>query len=123
MFKGTFLGSIDGLEDFIVSQNLLPLGSLIFLCFCVHKAGWGWDKFIEEADAGEGLKFPKGKVIKFYLKWIAPVIVVLVFVAGYLEKFKINLPFYKILFITAGVILAGVLVGFIIKLIKNKVSK
>ena len=123
VFKGTFLGSIDGLEDFIVSQNLLPLGSLIFLCFCVHKAGWGWDKFIDEADAGEGLKFPKGKVIKFYLKWIAPVIIVLVFVAGYLEKFKVNLPFYGILGITAAVILAGALVGFIIKLIKNKLAK
>lgn len=87
VLAGTPLGSIDGLEDFIVSQNLLPLGSLIFLCFCMHKKGWGWDKFIEEADAGEGLKFPKAKWIQFYLKWIAPLIIIVVFIAGYIDKF------------------------------------
>lgn len=87
VFAGTPIGSIDGLEDFIVSQNLLPLGSLIFLLFCTHKFGWGWDKFIEEADSGEGLKFPKQKWIQFYLKWIAPLIILVVFVAGYIDKF------------------------------------
>lgn len=83
----TPFGSIDGLEDFIVSQNLLPIGSLIFLCFCMHKKGWGWDNFIAEADAGEGLKFPKAKWIQFYLKWIAPLIIILVFILGYLGIF------------------------------------
>ncbi len=87
VFANTPIGSIDGLEDFIVSQNLLPIGSLIFLCFCMHKKGWGWDKFIAEADAGEGLKFPKAKWIQFYLKWIAPLIILVVFVAGYIDKF------------------------------------
>ena len=84
---GAHIGSIDALEDFIVSQNLLPLGSLIFLCFCMHKKGWGWDNFIAETDAGKGLRFPKGKAIQFYLKWIAPIIILVVFIAGYFDIF------------------------------------
>ncbi|MBO4732473.1 MAG: sodium-dependent transporter [Spirochaetaceae bacterium] len=84
---GAHIGSIDALEDFIVSQNLLPLGSLIFLCFCMHKKGWGWDKFIAETDAGNGIKFPKAKAIQFYLKWIAPIIILVVFIAGYFDIF------------------------------------
>ena len=84
---GAHIGSIDALEDFIVSQNLLPIGSLLFLCFCMHKKGWGWDNFIAEADAGKGLRFPKGKVIQFYLKWIAPLIILVVFIAGYFDIF------------------------------------
>ena len=81
------IGSIDGLEDFIVEYTLLPLGSLIFLCFCMFKKGWGWEKFIAEADEGTGLKFPKAKAIQFYLKWIAPIIILVVFVATYVNVF------------------------------------
>ncbi len=84
---GAHIGSIDALEDFIVSQNLLPIGSMLFLLFCTIKKGWGWDGFIAEADAGEGIKFPKNKVVKFYLKFIAPLIIVVVFVAGYFDIF------------------------------------
>jgi len=80
-----FIGSIDSLEDFIVSQNLLPLGSLVYLLFCVTKRGWGWDNFIAEADSGKGLKFPK--FAKVYLKYILPVLIVAVFIFGYLTKF------------------------------------
>ncbi len=82
-----FIGSIDSLEDFIVSQNLLPLGSLVYLLFCVSKKGWGWDNFIAEADAGKGLKFPK--FAKVYLKYILPVLLIAVFIFGYLTKFGI----------------------------------
>ncbi len=46
------------LEDFIVSNNILPLGSVVFVMFCVSKYGWGCKNFIKEADTGEGLKFP-----------------------------------------------------------------
>ena len=84
---GAHIGSIDALEDFIVSQNLLPLGSMLFLLFCTLKKGWGWDGFIAEADAGEGIKFPKNKVVKFYLRFIAPVIILVVFIAGYFDIF------------------------------------
>jgi len=78
---------IDGFEDFLVSQNLLPLGSLIFILFCSWKYGWGWDKFIAEVNTGKGIKFPNNKVIKFYIKFIAPVIIVAVFIAGYIDLF------------------------------------
>ena len=84
---GAHIGSIDALEDFIVSQNLLPIGSMLFLLFCTIKKGWGWDGFIAEADAGEGIKFPKNKVVKFYLRWIAPIIIIVVFIAGYFDIF------------------------------------
>ena len=84
---GAHIGSIDSLEDFIVSQNLLPLGSMLFLLFCTIKKGWGWDGFIAEADAGEGVKFPKNKVVQFYLRYIAPLIILVVFIAGYFDIF------------------------------------
>ncbi len=73
------------LEDFIVSNNLLPLGSLVYLLFCVTRYGWGWDNFIAEADAGKGLKFPR--ILRGYVTYILPLIVLFVFVQGYLDKF------------------------------------
>jgi neurotransmitter:Na+ symporter, NSS family len=80
------------LWDFIVSFLLLPIGSLIFALFCVHKSGWGWDNFMKEANAGEGLKFPAG--LRFYSGVILPIIIAAVLVIGILEKFWPNvLPF------------------------------
>jgi len=66
------------LEDFIVSNLLLPLGSLVFLLFCVTKKGWGWDNFIDEANQGAGLKI--GNWMRPYLTYVLPVIIVIVFV-------------------------------------------
>ena len=77
--------TIQDLEDFIVSNNLLPLGSLVFLLFCTRKYGWGWDNFIKEADTGKGLKFPKA--LRFYVSYILPLIVLVIFVFGYQQKF------------------------------------
>lgn len=68
-------------EDFLVSNNLLPLGSLIYLAFCTFRYGWGWNNFMEEANAGKGLKFPKA--VRFYITWILPLIVLVVFAQGY----------------------------------------
>ena len=70
------------LEDFIVSNNILPLGALVYVLFAVTKYGWGFDNFLSETNAGEGLKFPKNS--EFYLKWVLPVIVLAVFIGGYL---------------------------------------
>lgn len=72
-------------EDFLVSNNILPIGGLLFLGFCCHKRGWGWKNFIAEADEGKGLRFPA--FLKFYLAWILPVIVFAIFLAGYVDKF------------------------------------
>ena len=77
--------TIQDLEDFLVSNNLLPLGSLVYLLFCVSRYGWGWDKFVAEADAGEGMQFPRK--LRFYFTWILPFLVLAVFVVGYWDKF------------------------------------
>lgn len=77
--------TIQDLEDFVVSNNLLPLGSLAYLLFCTSRYGWGWKNFIAEADAGKGVKFPKWA--RFYLSWILPLIVLFIFVMGYWTKF------------------------------------
>ena len=50
--------TIQDLEDFLVSNNLLPLGSMVYLLFCVTRYGWGWDNFTAEANTGQGLRFP-----------------------------------------------------------------
>lgn len=73
------------IEDFILSNNLLPLGALVYLFFCTTRYGWGWDNFIAEADAGKGLKFPK--YMRGYLTYILPIIILIVFIQGYVEKF------------------------------------
>ncbi len=79
------LGSILDLEDFIVSNNLLPLGSLVYLLFCTSRYGWGWKNFTAEADTGNGLKFPKWA--RFYLSFLLPLVVLFIFVQGYIAKF------------------------------------
>ena len=73
------------LEDFLVSNNLLPLGSLVYLAFCTSRYGWGWDNFIKEADTGKGMAFPKW--VRFYVTYILPLIVLVIFVNGYYALF------------------------------------
>ncbi len=77
--------NIMDIEDFIVSNNLLPIGSLIYLFFCVTRYGWGWDNFMNEVNAGEGMRFPRW--IRFYVTFILPIIVLFIFVQGYVSKF------------------------------------
>ena len=77
--------NIMDLEDFIVSNNLLPIGSLVYLFFCVTRYGWGWDNFIEEVNAGKGMKFPKW--MRIYVTYILPILVIFMFVQGYISKF------------------------------------
>lgn len=94
--------TIQDLEDFIVSNNLLPLGSLLYLMFCTHRYGWGWKNFINEANTGKGRKFP-AKLFS-YCAYILPVIILVIFFQGYIEKFT-----WPLNFILATVILAIVL--------------
>ena len=79
--------NIQDLEDFIVSSNLLPLGSLVYLAFCTSRYGWGWKNFLKEADTGRGLKFPTWT--RFYVSYILPLIVLFIFVQGYNQKFHL----------------------------------
>lgn len=76
--------SILDLEDFILSNNLLPLGSLVFLLFCTRRYGWGWDNFYKETSIGKGLPYPG--FARKYISYILPIIVLVIFVSGYLSK-------------------------------------
>lgn len=72
-------------EDFLVSNNLLPLGSLVYLLFCTSRYGWGWDNFLKETNSGTGMKFPKW--VRVYVSYILPLIVLVIFVQGYWSIF------------------------------------
>ena len=78
--------TIQDLEDFIVSNNLLPLGSMVYLLFCTSRYGWGWKNFLAEADTGKGIKFPAWA--RVYVSYILPLIVLFIFIMGYYQKFK-----------------------------------
>ena len=77
------------LEDFVLSDNLLPLGSLVYLLFCVSRRGWGWDNFLAEADAGDGIRFPAR--FRPYFRYVLPLLVLIIFVMGYWNKFGASL--------------------------------
>lgn len=73
------------LEDFIVSNVLLPLGSLSMVLFCSWKFGWSWEKFKEEANTGKGIKVKDW--MRVYLRYVLPLIVAILFVIGVVTKF------------------------------------
>lgn len=78
--------NIMDLEDFIVSNLLLPIGSLIFVLFCTTRYGWGWKKFVEEANEGKGLKVAKW--MRPYMTFVLPVIIIVIFLIGLWNFFK-----------------------------------
>ena len=73
------------LEDFIISNNILPLGSVVYILFCTSKKGWGYDSFIEEANTGRGIRFPKA--LRAYVKYVLPPVILILWVQGYVTKF------------------------------------
>lgn len=75
------IGDIQSIEDFLVSNNILPLGGLFLVMFVTSKRGWGWKNFLAEADTGEGLRFPAWSYR--YMKYVLPVGIVVIFVLGY----------------------------------------
>jgi NSS family neurotransmitter:Na+ symporter len=74
------------LEDFIVSSNLLPIGSLLFVIFCTARYGWGWDNFIKEANAGSGMKFPMW--LRGYMTYVLPIVILVLLIMGYIDFFS-----------------------------------
>ena len=81
--------NIMDLEDFIISNNILPLGSLVYVLFCTFdKKGWGWNNYLEEANAGKGLKM--SNKLKVYCKYIIPILLVVFYVYGILSKFLVS---------------------------------
>ena len=81
---GAGTGVLD-LEDFLVSNLLLPIGSLIYTLFCVSRYGWGWDKYMAEVNAGEGLKVPAW--IRGYCTYVLPCITFIIIVNGLYSVF------------------------------------
>lgn len=80
--------TIMDMEDFLVSSNLLPLGSIVFVLFCMKKNGWGFEHFLAEVNTGEGKKLPAAGWLRFYMTYILPLIVVVVYLKGYYDMFK-----------------------------------
>ena len=74
------MADIQTFEDFVVSNLLLPLGSLVYLLFCVSKWGWGFDKYLAECNTGTGLKMPR--CFKFYFQFILPILVLVILIQG-----------------------------------------
>ena len=77
--------NIMDLEDFIVSNLILPLGSLVIILFCVLKKGWGWDNYIKEANTGKGLKMKN--FMRGYVTCVLPIMVIVLFVIGIIRTF------------------------------------
>lgn len=77
--------NIMDLEDFLVSYNILPLGSLIFVFFCTRKNGWGWENFIKEVNTGKGFCLKQG--LRFYMSVVLPLIIVVIYLKGYYDFF------------------------------------
>lgn len=73
------------LEDFIVSNNVLPLGSLLFILFCTRNSGWGWDNFVKEANTGLGTKLPQ--CVRGYLTYVLPLVIIYIYIQGYISIF------------------------------------
>ncbi len=71
------------LEDFIVSNMMLPVGSLVYLLFCVTRYGWGFDHYLKEANTGEGVRMPGG--VRFYVTFILPVLLFFLTVKGWIR--------------------------------------
>ena len=80
-----FGGAVLDVEDFLVSNLFLPLGSLVYLLFCVTRYGWGWQNYKKEVNTGEGLKVQDW--MRGYLTYVLPLIVVFIFAFGLYDKF------------------------------------
>lgn len=78
-------GNILDFEDFLVSNNILPIGSCIYVLFCCLKGGWGWDNFMAEANSGSGRKFPTWAC--GYCTVVIPIAIVVILIMGYITKF------------------------------------
>lgn len=114
--------TIMDLEDFILSYNILPLGCLIFVLFCSAKSGWGFDNFISEVNSGKGMKFPS--VMKNYIRFILPIIIIVVYLKGYDDMFaKYDLTVRIIMLALAVAMLAAtILISGVFKKPKNRLS-
>lgn len=106
--------TIMDLEDFLVSYNILPLGSMLFVLFCTKKNGWGWDKFLKEADTGTGMRFPH--VIRQYMRIGVPLIIAVIYLKGYYDMFAPRGP----LMLTVWMVIAFAMLALILSFARSK---
>ena len=78
-------GTILDFQDFLISNNVLPIGSLIFVLFITAKNGWGFDNYLKECNIGNGIKLSRGLI--WYFRFIMPIIIAVLLVAGYVNIF------------------------------------
>ena len=88
VWSNVTLGGMDilSMEDFVVSNLLLPIGSIVYLLFCVTHFGWGFDNYLEECNTGKGMKMPKW--LKPYFQFVLPVLILVILVTGLSAIFK-----------------------------------
>ena len=88
VWSGATLGGMNilDIEDFIVSNILLPTGAIIYLLFCVTRFGWGFDNYLEECNTGKGMKMPKW--LKPYFQFVLPLLILVILVTGLTAIFK-----------------------------------
>ena len=80
------IGDVQSLEDFLLSNNILVIGCLVFVFFCTRKRGWGWENFLAEADKGEGVSFPRWAAV--WVRYGVPALLILVFVVGWIPTLQ-----------------------------------
>ena len=81
------IGDVQTLEDFILSNNILVIGCIVFILFCTTKRGWGWDNFISEANSGSGINFPVWA--RLWVKYGIPVLMLIVFIGGWIPTLQV----------------------------------
>lgn len=103
--------NIMDLEDFIVSSNILPLGSVVYVMFCVSRYGWGWENFLKEVNTGSGLKFPRG--VRPYMLFVIPAVIVIIYLKGYYDMFSHRGPAVFAAWMVVGVLVLALIGWFI----------
>ena len=106
--------TIMDLEDFLISSNVLPLGSLVYVMFCTTRYGWGFRNFLTEADSGNGLRFPHQ--LRWHMTYIIPAVVVFIYLKGYYDLFAPQGLSYLI----PWMCIAGIFLLFIFSLARCK---
>jgi NSS family neurotransmitter:Na+ symporter len=102
--------TIMDIEDFFVSNNLLPLGSLIVVLFCTSKHGWGWNNFIDEVNTGKGKSLSNR--FRIYFTWILPLIIVFVYIKGYYDMFADKGPVVLTIWMCVAVLFLALVIYF-----------
>ena len=115
--------TIMDIEDFIISYNILPLGSLIYILFCTRENGWGFDNYLMEVNEGKGIKLSKR--LKFYFSYIVPAIIVIIYLKGYFDFFwpKNKDSFKDVVIFVVMMLIAIVLLASIFILSRYKKHK